>query len=128
MNTNKMPHGIVSSAYGVADKLEPLKTKKDPFVAAIAGFALGGVGLGLYLKSWTDFWVPALMLITIMVLSIPFAELPVFFVPFFWAVYGYRRVKASNAKLEKGDGNILDAEIVASPTRQRKKAKLLADN
>lgn len=117
MNTNKMPHGIVKSAFGVADKLEPLKTKKDPFVAAIAGFTLGGIGLGLYLKSWTDLWVPALMLIIIMVLSLPFAELPVLFVPFFWAAYGYRRVKASNAKLEEG-ADILDVEIVAPPTRK----------
>jgi hypothetical protein len=121
MNTQKMPHGIVRSAYGVAEKLEPLKSKKDPVIAAIAGFALGGIGLGLYLKSWTDFLLPSGMLIVLMVLGIPFGELPTFFIPFFWAAYGYRRVKASNAKLENHGGDILDVEIVAPPIQKRQK-------
>ncbi len=127
MNTNKMPHGIVRSAYGVADRLEPLKTKKDPVVAAIAGFVLGGIGLGLYLRSWVDFLLPSGMLIAIMVLGIPFGELPTLFIPFFWAIYGYRRVKASKAKLEHAGSDILDAEIVAPPIRKSQGAKLIAD-
>ena len=121
MNTQKLPHGIMRSAFGVAEKLEPLKSKKDPVIAAIAGFVSGGIGLGLYLQSWTDFLLPSGMLIILMVLGIPFGELPTMFIPFFWAVYGYRRVKASNAKLKSQDDDVLDVEIVTTPVRERQK-------
>jgi hypothetical protein len=114
---NHMPHQIVRSAFGVAEKLEPLKAKKDPIVAAIAGFALGGVGLGIYCGSLVDFFVPWLMVLILMVLGIPFGELPVFFAPFFWAVWAYRRVKASNAKLDgrTQTERIIDAEVITEP-------------
>jgi hypothetical protein len=115
MNTHKLPHGIVRNALGVADKMEPLPAKKDPVIAAFAGFVLGGVGLGAYLRTWPDFFIPCLILLTLMVLSLPLGGLPMFFAPFFMAIYGYRRVKASNDRLKYHDGDILDAEIVTSP-------------
>jgi len=114
MNTQKLPPEVLRSAFGVADKLEPLKSPKDPVLAAVAALALGGVGLGLYLRSWTDFFIPWLMLIVLMIFSIPMGGLPVFFAPIFWAIYGYRRVKASNQKLEF-QTDIRDAEIIVPP-------------
>jgi hypothetical protein len=120
MNTKvQMPHVILRSAFGVADKLEPLPTKKDPVVAAIAAFALGGVGLGMYLRSWVDFFVPFLMLLLIGVIAIPTGEVLTYFTPVFWAVYGYRRVKASNAKLAGARQPILEAEIISVPHATR---------
>lgn len=83
-------------------------------MAAVAGFALGGFGLGLYLRSWTDFFVPWLMLIALLIFSIPMGGLPAIFAPCFWAIYGYRRVKASNEKLQYGRATV-EAEIVAPP-------------
>lgn len=57
------------------------------------------------------------MVLILMVLGIPFGELPVFFAPFFWAVWAYRRVKASNAKLDgrTQTERIIDAEVIAEP-------------
>ena len=80
--------------------MQPLKQKKDPVVAAVLGFALGGLGLGLYFRSWTDFFMPILIWITIMVLGVPTGEVLLLTAPFFCAAYGYRRAKASNAKLD----------------------------
>ncbi len=115
-----IPHQVIRSAFGVAEKLEPLKTKKDPIVAAIAAFVLGGVGLGIYLGSVVDFFVPWLIVLILMVLGIPFGELPLFFTPFFWAFWGYRRVKASNAKLDAGGAErIIDAEVITEPLPSR---------
>lgn len=114
MHTQKLPHGVVRNALGVADKLEPLQSYKDPVVAAVAGFALGGFGLGLYLRSWTDFFVPWLMLIVLLIFSIPMGGLPAIFAPCFWAIYGYRRVKASNTK-RKFQTNVREAEIIPPP-------------
>src|SRR5689334_13477380 len=103
MNTqNHIPKSVVRSAFAVADKMEPLKKKKDPVIAAICGAALGGVGLGIYLESWLDFFVPWCMLLFLLVFAVPTAGVSTFLIPIFWAVYGYRRVKASNEKLEGG--------------------------
>jgi hypothetical protein len=111
-----MPHSIIRNAYAIADQMEPLKKKKDPAVAAVLGFAFGGVGLGLYLESWMDFLLPWGILMVIVILGIPFGEAPVIFAPVFWAIYAYRRVKASNAKLEgRGRKGIIEAEIVTEP-------------
>jgi hypothetical protein len=114
MSTQKIPAGVLRSAFGVADKMPPLTTEKDPVLAAVAGFFSGGIGLGLYLRSWPDFYIPWLMLIVLLVLSIPMGGLPAFFAPFFWAAFAYRRVKASNAKLEF-QTDVREAEIVAPP-------------
>ena len=109
-----IPHSVFRSALGVADKMEPLESKKDPVIAAVCGFATGGVGLGLYLRSWQDFFIPWFMLLVLAVIGLPLAELPALCVPVFWAIYGYRRVKASNAKLE-GRAGIIDTEVIIEP-------------
>src|SRR6266404_2043672 len=116
---NRIPSNVFKSAFSVAEKLEPLTTKKDPVVAAIAGFALGGVGLGLYLRSWVDFFVPFIMLVVIGVIAVPTGGVLAFFTPVFWAVWGYRRVMASNAKLDGVKDDILEAEIIAEPSFSR---------
>ncbi len=115
----KIPSNVFRSAFSVAEKLEPLKTKHDPFLAAIAGFALGGVGLGLLLRSWVDFFVPFIMFVVIGVIAVPTGEVFAIFTPVFWAIYGYRRVKASNAKLDGVKDDILEAEIIAEPSFSR---------
>jgi len=94
-----LPHGALKSAFTVADKLKPLKKKRDPAVAAACGFFLGGIGLGLYLESWLDFVIPFLMFFAIAIIAIPTGETLTLLTPFFWAVWGYRRATASNAKL-----------------------------
>jgi hypothetical protein len=110
-----IPHSAFRKVLGIAEELPALKSKKDPVIAAVAGFALGGIGLGLYLQSWLDFLMPGLILISLVIVSTFTAGLPLLFVPVVWAIYGYRRVKASNAKLaHRGGGEILEAEIIVT--------------
>jgi hypothetical protein len=119
MSSQHIPHKIFRDALGVAEKLEPLKSKKDPVIAAIAGFAGGGVGLGLYLQSWVDFFVPFIMMLVVWIIAIPTGEILSFFIPVFWAVYGFKRAKASNAKLERLEYGILDVEVITEPLPSR---------
>ena len=128
MNKHKLPHGIVKNALALADQMEALKCRKNPVFAGVAGFALGSIGLGLFFQSWIDFVVSSLIALAILILSIPFGGVPALFIPLFLAAYGYRRARASNAKLEKADADILDVEIVASPTRKAQGTNLLTDN
>ena len=116
-----VPHSALRKVLGIAEELPALKSKKDPVIAAVAGFALGGIGLGLYLQSWLDFLLPGLILIGLVIVSTFTAGLPLLFVPVVWAIYGFRRCRASNAKLERRGGEeILEAEIVTTklPTIQ----------
>ena len=111
---NHIPHAVFKSAFGVADKMEPLGKRKNPAVSATLGFFTGGVGIGIYHQSWLDFFVPLFVLLLLVIVSggtlLPFA-------PAFWAIYGYRRAKVSNEKLD-GGGNaecIIDAEVITEP-------------
>ena len=38
-------------------ELEPLQQRKNPVIAFVLGFLLQGIGVGLYLESWKDFFV-----------------------------------------------------------------------
>ena len=96
---NHVQHAVFHGVSGIVDKLKPLKHQKDPAVAAICGFALGGLGLGLYFHSWTDFFLPILIWLAIIFLGIPTGELLLITAPVVCAVYGYHRAKVSNAKL-----------------------------
>ena len=100
MSQNQIPNAVFKGAFGIIEKLQPLKQKKDPAVAAVCGFALGGLGLGLYLQSWTDFFLPILIWLVIMVLGLPTGELLLITAPAFCAMYGYHRAKSSNAELD----------------------------
>lgn len=140
----KQPHSLVGGLFRIADDSEPLAEIKNPALAAAIGFVSGGIGLGIYLRSWRDFLIPFGLLLLVLVLGIVTAELLSATTPFIWAAYGYRRVVASNAKLNerRRTGSIIDAEIVALPVQERQtltspppiigrgtqRAKLLADN
>jgi hypothetical protein len=114
---NKHPHSIVGGLFRIADQLEPLDGIKNPFVAAACGFLFGGIGLGLYLKSFKDFLIPFALLFAVAILGIPTGEALMLFVPFIWAAYGYYRVKTSNESLGgySSAGQIIDAEVITSP-------------
>jgi hypothetical protein len=117
---HQIPHSILRSALNIADQLPPLKSKKNPAIAAIVSFAFGAVGSAAYLRSWPDFYIPCLILLVLIILSIFTAGLPLLFVPFFWAYYSWRRVTASNKKLDAQEDGILEAEIIsATPSRSR---------
>jgi hypothetical protein len=88
-------HAIRHAMEGV-EKLPPLKQPKDPIIAAMCGLCTGGIGLGLYLEGWLDFWVPFVALIVLGSVAIPSGEMLMYLAPVLWAMYGYRRAKSSN--------------------------------
>ncbi len=51
------PHGLFRVAEASAQALDPLKKRKSPFIAALLGFLCGGIGVGLYLESFSDFLI-----------------------------------------------------------------------
>jgi hypothetical protein len=79
---NKHPHSIVGGLFSIADQLEPLDDIKNPFVAAACGFLFGGIGLGLYLRSFKDFLIPFALLFAVAILGIPTGEALMLAVPF----------------------------------------------
>jgi hypothetical protein len=111
---NELKHtSIIGGILSIADESEPLAEKKNPALAAAIGFVSGGIGLGLYLRSWRDFLIPFGILFAVLVLGVVTVEVLSLATPFIWATYGYRRVIASNEKLERRGGReIVEAETV----------------
>ncbi len=57
----------MTSAFPFLSKIAPLKTKKNPALAAVIGFAFGSIGLGLYLRSLLDFVAPIVVIVLLAV-------------------------------------------------------------
>lgn len=110
-----VPHSVFRKILGIAEELAPLKSKKDPMIAAMAGFATGGIGLGLYLQSWADFLIPGAILLFLVIVSLFTAGVPMLFIPVVWAIYGFKRVQASNRKLASCNDDFIEAEIISPP-------------
>ena len=66
---------MLSETFKMMDRLAPLHKSKSPGAAAVLGFVLGGVGLGIYLRSFIDFLAPVGLVIAASVLSTGFASL-----------------------------------------------------
>ena len=120
MDTHRsIPRQVVTSAYALVDKMPPLKKIKNPKVAAVAGFALGGIGLALYFGTIIDFLVPVFIWIVMMVVALPTGETLIVAAPVFCAIFGYRRAMSSNAKLERGSQMIVEAEVISEHPKKR---------
>ena len=125
MSTHKhIPRYITKRAFALIDNMPPLKSKKDPTIAAVAGFALGGIGLALYFGTLVDFLVPVFIWIVMMVVALPTGETLLITAPVFCAIFGYRRAKSSNARLSGASREILTAEVVVEPLQTRSVRKI----
>ena len=81
---------------GLMDNLSPLQGEKNPVLAGLIGFLFGGIGLGIYFKSLTDF----LMLLAITIAaSVTLGEAGIVAGATISGTYGYYRALTSNAKL-----------------------------
>ena len=86
-------------------RLSPLGKEKSPSVAAVLGFLLGGLGVGLYLWSLIDFvfpfglWLLTYFVVTNVVLVVFISGVVAGVIA---AIYGYFRVQNSNARLRAG--------------------------
>jgi hypothetical protein len=51
----------LSPVEALLHQLPPFSQRRNPTIAAVMGFALGGIGLAIYLRSFIDFIVPLLL-------------------------------------------------------------------
>jgi hypothetical protein len=87
-------------------KMDPLKQRKNPIIAFILGFLLQGVGVGLYLESWKDFFVCVGIFVLFFGILLPTVIGEALLVPaaaLFCGIYGAWRVNSSNEKLRRGE-------------------------
>lgn len=90
---------VVSSAFRASEKMPPVAAGKSAIVAFFAGFLFGPFGVGLYLRSWSDFIVlfGLIFLGSFMTVGVG--------APVFWMLcgaWGAARVNRSNKHLESG--------------------------
>ena len=87
--------------YKQLQKLPPLYKHKDPAWAIVVGFLAGGIGLGIYLRSFVDALVSVLLFVGVFVFVQQAQVLGWTLGPIVVAVYGYFRVQESNARPAK---------------------------
>jgi len=84
-------------------KMRPLAKRKSPAVAFVAGLLFQGLGVGLYLGSWKDFFVCVGVFTLFFGVLLPTVVGEAWLFPaaaLFCAVYGAWRANDSNEKLE----------------------------
>jgi hypothetical protein len=84
------------------ERMQPLRKEHKPANAAIIGFLFGGIGLGLYFKSVTDFLVPVGFAVATAIaaaVTTSQAGLGVLSGALIAARWGYYRARQSNARL-----------------------------
>ena len=79
--------------------MKPLQSEKDPAVACLIGFFFGGVGLGIYFKSFVDFLMPLGVTVALYAMSGVVGNAGWFIGGIVAGLYGYYRALTSNAKL-----------------------------
>jgi hypothetical protein len=88
-----MEHHALHVVKVLWEDLPPLRKKKNPFIAAFAGFFFGGIGLGIYFQSWKDAVYPILGLV---LLSIAFPAIGTVTALILTAVWGFARAANSD--------------------------------
>jgi hypothetical protein len=86
--------------YGLMDRLPALSRDKSPNVAAFIGFVFGGLGLGIFFRSFVDFLIPIGIVLAVNLLYGSLATsdywIGVLTGSIIAAVYGAVRAKNSN--------------------------------
>ncbi|HXP53922.1 MAG TPA: hypothetical protein VN847_03160 [Streptosporangiaceae bacterium] len=84
------------------ERMQPLRKEYKPANAAIIGFLFGGIGLGLYFKSVTDFLIPVGFAVATAIaaaMTTSQTGLGVLSGALIAARWGYYRARQSNARL-----------------------------
>ena len=89
---------------GIFEKMPPLLKERNPRVAALVGFLFGGIGLGIYFRTFVDFALPFLFsFVALMILGPVIGDLGKgawLIVGAIGSVYGYYRTITSNESLD----------------------------
>ena len=81
----------------LAESFPPLARRTDPMAALVIGLVFGGLGLGIYFRSFRDAVAPVLIVI---VLAALFGSTGgVMFGAALAGVYGFQRAESSNRRL-----------------------------
>jgi len=83
-------------------KLPVLKSEKNPTLALILGFLLGGLGLAIYFRKVIDFFIPIFVVIVLEVLHSQLQGQGTLYIlvgAVITRTYGYLRAKSSNEAL-----------------------------
>ena len=81
------------------DIMPPLKNPKNPGKASVIGFLTGGIGLGVYFRSFLDVVVPVVLYLVLTVTSAQVLSLGWIAGAAVAGYYGYVRAAHSNARL-----------------------------
>jgi hypothetical protein len=84
------------------ERMRPLHEEHKPANAAIVGFLFGGIGLGLYFRSWIDFLAPVgFTVATAVVAAMTTQQAGLGYLSgcLIAARWGYYRARQSNARL-----------------------------
>lgn len=87
----------VAHTFKYAESLPPVGRGKSPIVAAIVGLLFGAPGIGLYLRSWSDFFILMALFVFGTIFTGGVAA------PICWAIagaWGARRVMLANRATE----------------------------
>ena len=93
---------VIKKTFETMKQMEPLAHRKSPAAAFVAGLLFQGIGVGLYLESWLDFFVCVGVFALIFGILLPTLVGEAFLVPaaaLFCACYGAWRANMSNEKL-----------------------------
>jgi hypothetical protein len=89
----------------VARRRGPLPRRRSAAAAAIIGLLFGGIGIGIYFRSFLDFVVcSALTMIVSMAFVVSGSPMTLLLCMCAPALYGFHRVRTSNVKLAAGVG------------------------
>jgi hypothetical protein len=95
MSQHNHPHHAVHAVKAVAE-MPALAEKKNPVLAGVLGLFFGAIGVGLYFKSWSDFFVCFAVFFVLLVAIPGLGAIPGWW---FAAGYGVFRAVSSNQKL-----------------------------
>jgi len=89
------PVHAAHQAHQLLENLEPLPEEKNPVLAFFLGIFFGALGVGLYFKSWKDFFVCLFLLIFLTVMIPAVGSIPGWL---FAGFYGAYRAYSSNER------------------------------
>lgn len=87
--------------------MKPLKSRKSPVVAAVLAVLFGALGLGIYLRSWSDAGVALAITVAGVALASGIGIIAILLSWVGLAAYAVMRVTGSNEQLAKNEPTLV---------------------
>lgn len=83
----------------------PLARRRNPAVAVIVGLLFGGIGVGIYFRSFVDFLLCSVVTMIVWIAFVATGSaITLLLCMCAPALYGFHRARTSNVKLSTADG------------------------